>query len=425
MEPTVTALVVATMDTKGEEALYIADCLEKEGIAACVMDTGIRGQSPVSVDIGRQAVAESAGQTLPEVQNIEQEGRALKIMTVGADRLTQALLEQGKIQGIIGLGGSMGTTLASGVMRSLPIGFPKVMISTMASRDTRAFVGTKDIMMLNSVCDLSHLNRLTRLILKNGAAALAGMLRQHGSGQAPALCPPVLLSTLGTTEVCAQMLRKNLEQQGQEVIMFHSNGSGGKAMEEMITAEKIAAVVDLSLHEITDHLFGGDYDAGPTRGSAALKRGVPTILIPGNIDFLVTGPVEKARKQFPNRPYHVHNAAITVVRTQRKEIEILAKTIAELCNTALGPVAVWVPMGGFSAFDCKDSPLHDPAAPELFIRIFRETLNEQAFLNLSPHHINDPEFTKSVLGAVIHQVKLPIPDGQNEFDYPDSKPNPV
>ena len=405
--------------------MYIADCLQNEGITVCTMDAGIKGQSPVPVDIRREEVAQGAGRTLAEVQNIRQEGQALKLMTVGADHLARELYRQGKIQGIIGLGGSMGTTLATGVMRSFPIGFPKVMISTMASRDTRAFVGTKDIMMLYSVCDLSHLNRVTRMILKNGAMALAGMLRQKGSGQAPALPPPVLLSTLGTTEVCAQVLRKNLEHQGREVIMFHTNGQGGKSMEEMIAEEKIAAVVDLSLHEIADHLFGGDYDAGPTRGSTALKHGIPTILVPGNIDFLVTGPVEKAREQFPNRPFHVHNAAITVVRTQRKEIEILAKTIAELCNTALGPVVVWVPMGGLSAFDSKGGPLHDAAAPELFAGIFRENVNEKALLNLSPHHINDPDFAKSVLESISHQASLPTPDVQNEFDCPDSTPNSV
>ena len=147
------------MDTKGEEALYIADCLRNEGISTCIMDTGIKGESPVPVDITREEVVKNAGHALAEVQNISQEGQALKIMTVGAVRLAQGLFKQGKIQGIIGLGGSMGTTLTTGVMRSFPIGFPKVMISTMASRDTRAFVGTKDIMMLHSVCDLSHLNR--------------------------------------------------------------------------------------------------------------------------------------------------------------------------------------------------------------------------------------------------------------------------
>jgi uncharacterized protein (UPF0261 family) len=349
-------------------------------------------------------VAAAAGTTLAEVQAIKNEGKALKVMTTGATFHARELYRQGKIQGVIGLGGSMGTTLASGVMRSFPIGIPKVMISTMASRDTRAFVGTKDIMMLYSVCDLSHLNSMTRRILKNGAMALAGMLRQTVSDDASALPPPVLLSTLGTTEICAQTLRKNLEEAGNEVIMFHTNGSGGRAMEEMITEGKVAAVIDLSLHEIADHLFGGDYDAGPTRGTVALERGVPTILVPGNIDFLVTGPYENAKKQFPGRAYHIHNEAITVVRTAQKEIEIIAKRVSDLCNTARGPVAVWVPMKGFSAFDNQNGPLHDPAGPELFAGAFKDNAKKKSCLNQSPHHINDPEFTAVIFKAVIQLI---------------------
>ena len=395
-----TALLVATMDTKGQQALYIADCLKDEGVSVCLLDAGIKGWSPVPVDVTREEVASAAGTTLAEVQGIKPEGKALQVMTAGAICRARALFRQDKIQGIISLGGSMGTTLASSVMRAFPIGFPKVMVSTMASRDTRYFVGTKDIMMLYSVCDLSHLNRVTRRILKNGALALAGMLRQTISDDFSALPPPVLLSTLGTTEACAQALRRDIETTGKEVILFHTNGSGGRAMEEMVSAEKIAAVVDLSLHEIADHLFGGDYDAGPTRGAAALERGIPTILVPGNIDFLVTGPFEKAQKQFPDRPYHIHNAAITVVRSTKKEIEGVAKHVACLCNEARGPVAVWVPLKGLSAFDSREGPLYDPAGPELFADVFISNAKKTSCLSRSPHHINDPEFTATLCQAL-------------------------
>jgi uncharacterized protein (UPF0261 family) len=400
MNSTASALIVATMDTKGQEAVYIAECLQNAGISVCLMDAGIKGHCPAAVSVTREAVARAAGTTLAEVQGIKQEGQALRVMTTGATRQARDLFRQGKIQGIIGLGGSMGTTLASGVMRSFPIGFPKVMISTMASRDTRAFVGTKDIMMLYSVCDLSHLNRVTRTVLKNGAMALAGMLRQTVSSGVSALSPPILLSTLGTTEACAQALRQDLETRGHEVIMFHTNGSGGQAMEEMIAGEDIAAVVDLSLHEIGDHLFGGDYDAGPARGAAALKGGIPTILVPGNIDFLVSGPFEKAHKQFPDRPYHIHNDAITVVRTGPKEIEIIAERVAALCNRARGPVAVWVPMKGLSAFDSEGGPLHEPAGPQIFAAALEANLKKKSCLNRSTHHINDPEFSRIVFKAL-------------------------
>ena len=393
------ALLVATMDTKGREALFISDCIRKEGIPVLIMDAGIRGTCETPVDITRQQVAQAGGIPLKEVQNIGHEGEALKVMTAGAVKCARDLYDQGEIQGVIGLGGSMGTTLGTAVMRDLAIGVPKVMISTMASRDTRAFVGTKDILMLHSVCDLAGLNRVTKKVLRNGALAMAGMLRHTVDKDDSSQKPLVFISTLGTTEACVQNIRRTLEEKDNEVIIFHTVGAGGKAMEEMIAQEKVSALVDLSLHELADHHFGGDYDAGPARGTVALKRGIPTILIPGNIDFLVTGPLEAAERSFPGRPYHVHNAAITVVRTQQNEIEALAKIIGELCNQAQGPWKILVPMKGFSAFDHPNGPLHDPAAPLLFVKMLEKNLDNQANLKTLPWHINDPEFARAIIEA--------------------------
>lgn len=391
------ALLVVTMDTKGREAMFLADCLKAEGIAVKIIDAGIRGQCQNPVDVTRETVARAGGKSLQEVQNIGHEGQALEIMTNGAIQCAQELYRQNQIQGVIGLGGSMGTTLGSGVMRSFPVGFPKVMISTMASRDTRAFVGTKDILMLHSVCDLVGLNRITRKILRNGALALAGMLRSAAADDDAAQKPLVFISTLGTTEATAQQIRKTMEEKNNEVVIFHTVGSGGKAMEEIMGLEDVTVLVDLSLHEMADHRFGGDYDAGPRRGTVALDRKIPTILVPGNIDFLVTGPLENAQKQFPNRPYHSHNAAITVVRTNREEITILAQAIADLCNNAKGAVKILVPMNGFSAFDHKDGPLHDSEAPEIFVKTLEKKLDDRSCLNALPLYINDPEFAQAII----------------------------
>jgi uncharacterized protein (UPF0261 family) len=173
----------------------------------------------------------------------------------------------------------------------------------------------------------------------------------------------------------------------------------------MLVQEKVAVMVDLSLHEIADHLFGGDYDAGPDRGTTALKLQIPTILVPGNIDFLVTGPLEAARRQFPNRPYHRHNAAITVVRTQHQEMVILAQRIANLCNAAEGKFQIGVPMAGFSAFDHPDGPLHDPEAPEIFLKSLKENLDSSTNLNVLPYHINDPEFAQALVTAIEDLLK--------------------
>lgn len=398
MEPPRQVLLVATMDTKNREAAFLRECLKEAGIPILLLDAGIRGKSPVAVDIHPEEVAAAGDQSLEAVRSMGHEGKALSAMIKGAVRIAAALHRQNKIHGVIGLGGSMGTTLGTAVMRTFPIGFPKVMISTMASRDTRAFVGTRDICMLHSVCDLSGLNRISRAVLRNGAMAMAGMLT-HKPEKAPPQKPLAILSTLGTTEACVQQVRQYFEKSGYEVVTFHTVGSGGQAMEEMIQQEKTAAVIDISLHELADHLFGGDYDAGPARGMAALQKNSPTVLVPGNIDFLVSGPLQAALKLFPGRPYHQHNEAITVLRTTQKEMEILARTIAERCNAARGPLAILIPMGGFSAFDSENGPFPDPGARDLFARTLKGHLHETSVLTLLPFHINAPEFAQAIIRA--------------------------
>jgi len=392
-------LIVSTMDTKAEEVGYLKDILESRGVKAFLLDAGIRGKSPVPVEISRDEVAAAAGNTLSAVQELGHEGSALNIMISGAIRSANELYSTGKINGILGIGGSMGTTLGTAVMQTFPVGFPKVMISTMASRNTRAFVGTKDIMMLHSVCDLAGLNRITKQILREGALAIAGM----AEGEIPIIReerPLATLSTLGTTESCVVRLRQHLESEGMEAITFHTVGSGGEAMDELIRDGDVQLVIDLSLHELTDHFFGGDYDAGPTRGAAALEKGIPTILVPGNMDFLVTGPLEKAKKYFSGRRMHAHNAAITAVETNPAEMEHLAKYMADLCGKAKGPVAVIIPMGGFSAFDSPDGPLENPDGRNALAQILDEKLPQAVLFVKSSHHINDPDFAEEVISCI-------------------------
>jgi uncharacterized protein (UPF0261 family) len=284
-------------------------------------------------------------------------------------------------------------------MRAFPIGFPKVMISTMASRDTHSFVGAKDILMLHSVCDLAGLNRITEKILQNGAAAMAGMIRLN-AGIEPEDKPLVVLSTLGTTEAGARALRSHLKETGREVITFHTVGAGGRAMEELVRTHDVQAVVELSFHELADHLFGGDYDAGPDRGRAAVERGVPMVLVPSNIDFLVSGPLKAAQETFPDRPYHVHNAAITALRTQPQEMDIMARKLAELCNESPAPIRVLIPLKGFSGFDSPGSPLHDPAAPERFATVFQDSLTRRIPVQTLPYHVNDDAFVDALIAEV-------------------------
>jgi uncharacterized protein (UPF0261 family) len=390
-----TVLLISTMDTKHQEAEFVMGCLKEADVDIFTIDAGIMGESPVPVSVSREEIAQLGGETLLKVQNMGHEGKALAAMIKGAIKKVEQLYQEGRFDGVLGLGGSMGTTLGTSVMRSLPVGVPKVMVTTMGSRNTRGFVGTKDILMLHSVCDLAGLNRITRKVLHNGAMAMAGMVRYPG--QAPSDEKPlILLSTLGTTETCIKIIRGQLLADGMEPVVFHTVGAGGQAMDEMVEQERPFAVVDLSLHEIMDHFFDGDYDAGADRGKAALSAGIPTVLVPGNADFLVTGPLEDAKKRFPGRAYHMHNAAITALSASDEEMGFLGKHLAQLCNDARGDYRLLVPMGGFSAFDSEGGPLWNPQGRQVFLDHLTKNISGSQ-VKILDYHINDPEFARAVL----------------------------
>lgn len=392
-------LLVVTMDTKGSEAAFVLQCMEERGVSVQIMDAGIRGECTQPVSISREKVARAAGTTLDAVRSIGHEGKALAVMIQGAVSAAETLDREVGIKGVFGIGGSMGTTLGTAVMRAFPVGLPKVMVSTMASRDTRAFVGTRDILMLHSVCDLSGLNRITRVVLKNGAHAMAGMVRwQTKSGQ-DVEKPLALISTLSTTDACSGEVRRGLEERGYEVVVFHTVGAGGEAMEECILERDVAAVVDLSLHELLDRRFGGDYDAGPKRGTTAISEGVPAVLVPGNLDFLASGAVDRARERFPGRNFHVHNAAITIIQAENQEIREIGRVVGAACSVASGPLEILVPMSGLSALDHPQGPLHNSSGPGEFLEGLEETLESPCPVKSIPAHINDPGFAAAVLEA--------------------------
>ena len=390
-----TVLLISTMDTKHQEAEFVMGCLKEADVDIFTIDAGIMGESPVPVSVSREEIAQLGGETLLKVQNMGHEGKALAAMIKGAVKKVEQLYQEGRFDGVLGLGGSMGTTLGTSVMRTLPVGVPKVMVTTMGSRNTRGFVGTKDILMLHSVCDLAGLNRITRKVLHNGAMAMAGMVRYPAQGSSDEK-PLILLSTLGTTETCIKIIRGQLLADGMEPVVFHTVGAGGQAMDEMVEQERPFAVVDLSLHEIMDHFFDGDYDAGADRGKAALSAGIPTVLVPGNADFLVTGPLEDAKKRFPGRAYHMHNAAITALSASDEEMGFLGRHLAQLCNDAKGDYRLLVPMGGFSAFDSEGGPLWNPQGRQVFLDHLTKNISG-AQVKVLDYHINDPEFARAVL----------------------------
>jgi len=393
-------LVVITLDTKETEARYIHECLENSGLEVYLLDGSVRPGIAGDADITPDQIAAAAGRSMPEIRALNHEGQILEIMIEGAIRCALDLHRRVGLSGIIAAGGSLGTDLGTAVMRAFPLGLPKVMISTMASGMTRPFVGTKDVMMVPSVCDIAGLNAITRSVLQNGALALAGMA--HGYKPATASGKPLIaISTLGTTEKCCNAIRKALESRGCEVIVFHTQGIGGVAMDEAVREQNVSVAVHLSLIEVGDYLCHGLYSGGPDRCKASLEKGVPTVFAPGNIDFMVAGPLEEAKVQFPGRRYHVHNPELTAVRAEAGEFRRIAEHMAGLISTAKGPVAFFVPLLGFSAHDSEQGHLHDASLPPVFAEHLREVMPGDVPVIALNYHINDEAFANTITEQVI------------------------
>jgi uncharacterized protein (UPF0261 family) len=393
-------LMIITLDTKETEAKFIRRCLEDNGLEVYHLDASIRRSVEGGADITPDQIAAAADTNMPQIRALNHEGKCLAIMIQGSVKCARELHERVGLSGIIGVGGSLGTALGTAVMRTFPFGLPKIMVSTMASGMTKPFVGTKDIMMAYSVCDIAGLNTITRRVFQNGALAIAGMAHGYqpsvGSDK-----PLVAISTLSTTDKCCVRIRKALEQRGFEVMVFHSQGTGGITMDEAIREQDVSVVVNLSLIEVGDFLARGLFDGGPDRCKASLEKGVPTVFTPGNIDFMVAGPLEDAKKRFPGKRYHVHNAALTAVRAEADEFRRIAEHMAGLIKEARGPVAFFVPLLGFSNHDSKQGHLHDPSLPPVFSGHLKKVMPGNVPIVELPYHINDEPFADAIIEQVI------------------------
>ncbi len=422
-----TIVLVATLDTKGTEARYLKEQIERYGLRTLVVDGGILGQPQWEPQVSREEVARLGGSTLSQVRALRHEGQAIEVMIRGAVRVVQDLHRAGKLDGIISLGGSMGTSLGTGAMRALPFGVPKLMVSTMASRDTRPYVGTKDIAMLYSVADMAGLNRMTRRVLANAAGAIVGMVQaapnefRYSDGEADKPFdhaqgkPLIAISNLGTTEGCARRARFLLEEKGYETIVFHTVGAGGRALEECVQEGLIDGVLDISIHEVVDVLFDGDYNAGQDRLEAAGRMGIPQVIAPGNIDFIACGDPEKLPDRYKDRKMHVHNPAICCVRANAEELRVTGQVVAEKLNQAQGSVAVVIPRLGFSSFDGEggvfwelETDPSDYAQDRVaFVLALKASLKPEIEVIEVEAHINAPLFAETMV-EVLHRLMQQI-----------------
>jgi len=398
--------IVGTFDTKGEEFAYLRSRIESTGLATLVIDCGVLEAPAFTPDVSRREVASAAGQRLEDLVATHDRGSSIAAMAAGAAVVVRRLFEEGRIQGLISLGGSAGTTIGTAAMRSLPAGFPKVMVSTLASGDTRPYVGTKDIAMLYPIVDIAGLNRLSRRILGNAAAAIAGMVNQEDAEDQEA--KPLIAATMfGVTTPCVTMARRILEQNGFEVLVFHATGAGGQAMEGLIADGYVAGVLDITTTELADELAGGVMSAGPHRLEAAARKGIPQVVCPGAIDMVNFGPLDSVPEKYRQRRLYVHNANVTLMRTTPSECAELGRITAEKLNRAQGPVAFLMPLRGVSAIDSTGLPFSWPEADSSYLDALKANLDPRIRLVEVDAHINDEDFARDAASCLLELMKQP------------------
>ncbi len=392
-------LIIGTFDTKAEELSFIKDQISARGLRARTLDAGVLQPSPESVDISNEKVAAAGGRPLHELVSRRDRGQAVAVMAQGAAKITRELFDKEEISGVISLGGGSGTVIGTSAMRTLPVGVPKVMVSSMASGNMRPYVGTSDITMMYSVVDISGLNRISRRILSNAALAVCGMA-EGGKEPVSAELPLIAATMFGVTTPCVTEAKRVLEERGYEVLVFHANGPGGMAMEQLIGEGQIQAVLDITTTELPDELCGGKGSAGPHRLEKAGEMGIPQVVVPGAMDMVNYFP-DAIPPQFRNRLFHVHNPATTLMRTNEEENRQLAEIMARKLSRAKGPVVVYIPLRGFSAMDAPGQPFFSPEANRAFVETLKKNLPPRIPVIEKDLHINDPSFARETAQALL------------------------
>jgi len=394
----------ATLDTKGREADFVRALLISYGVRVTLVDVGALGTPASAADISRDRIFELAETTIEAVRKNADRGDAVTKAAAGAARLVREAYAGGEVSGVLGLGGSAGTTIATAAMQSLPLGVPKVMLSTLASGMVRQFVGDKDIFMLNSVVDIAGINRVSREVLSQAARAMAGLV-QLPRPEPPHGDKPLVAATMfGVTTACVERARETLERAGCEVLVFHATGNGGQAMESLIGDGLIAGVLDVTTTELADEHVGGFLSAGPDRLTAAGKAGIPQVVSTGALDMVNFYAPESVPAKFKDRLFYKHNANVTLMRTTPEENARIGTSIAQKLSAAKGPVAILLPSLGMSAIDKEGQPFNDPAARKALHDAIRSGVQAIQVTELDLH-INDPDFADAAANKLLELMR--------------------
>lgn len=400
-----TVVIVGALDTKGVEFAFIKDLIEKEGLNTIVVDFGVMGEPYFAPQISRREVAQAGGGDLNVLTSGEHKDQAMKVMAGGLAVVVRRLYEEGHLDGIIGMGGSGGTSIATTGMRMLPVGVPKVMVSTMGGGDVSAYTGTKDITFIPSIVDVAGINSISRAIYTNAAGAIAGMVKME-TPPAQAEKPLVVASMFGNTTKCVDMARKVVEDAGYEVLVFHATGAGGKTMESLIQDGYILASMDITTTELADEVCGGVFSAGPERCLAASKAGIPAVLVPGCVDMANFGGIETVPEKYLQRNLYEWNPNVTLLRTNVEENVRMGKMIAAAANASTAPVAVLLPLKGVSMLDSPGGRFWDPEADRACYQAIKDNLKPDIPVIEMDNNINDPAFAEKIAHTLLEMMKI-------------------
>ena len=398
-----TACLVGTLDTKGPEFEFLKERIEANDVGTYVINTGILGESHFEPNVSAEQVAEAGGTSLTALKNEGDRGNSVAAMANGAARIVERLNDDGAIDGIISLGGSAGTTIGTTAMRALPVGVPKLMVSTLASGDTSPYVDTKDITMTYSVVDIAGVNSLSRQILANAAGAIAGMI----NAEVPAADDkPLIAATMfGVTTPCVTKAREILEAAGYEVLVFHATGTGGRAMEDLVRGGFIVGVLDATTTELADELVGGVLSAGADRLEAAGNQGIPQVVAPGALDMVNFGPPDTVPDKFEDRKFYQHNPTITLMRTTVDENAELGKIMGQKLSRAKGPTTVIIPEQGVSAIDAQGQPFDSSEARAAWTQNLKENVADNVAVIEMDNNINDDAFAARLAETLLQNLK--------------------
>lgn len=400
-----TVCIVGTMDTKGLEFAFIKAQIEASGVSTCVVNTGIMGEPQLAPDVSADEVARRAGSSLQALRDEGDRGNSVAVMAQGASAIVAEKQAAGEIDGIISLGGSAGTTIGTTAMQAVPVGVPKIMVSTLASGDTSPYVQSKDICMMYSVVDIAGINRLSRQILANAAGAIVGMVNAEAPAAMEADKPLIAATMFGVTTPCVTKAREILEAAGYEVLVFHATGTGGQAMEDLVRGGFLAGVLDVTTTELADELVGGILSAGADRLEAAGHAALPQVIAPGALDMVNFGPPDTVPEKFRNRLFYQHNPTVTLMRTTAEEMAELGRIMARKLSEARGTTTVLIPTQGVSAIDKTGQPFDSPEARAAWCENLKANIGRNVTVIEMDAHINDDEFATKLAETLLETMR--------------------